>query len=51
MAWPERAVGVVLAHADVVALLRRIVEPYNMAQLSVEAVAARTAAGRSSGHP
>jgi histidinol-phosphate aminotransferase len=30
--------GVVLAHADVVALLRRIVEPYNMAQLSVEAV-------------
>ena len=30
--------GVVLAHADVIALLRRIVEPYNMAQLSVEAV-------------
>jgi histidinol-phosphate aminotransferase len=30
--------GVVLAHADVVALLRRIVEPYNMTQLSVEAV-------------
>ena len=30
--------GVVLAHADIVALLRRIVEPYNMAQLSVEAV-------------
>jgi histidinol-phosphate aminotransferase len=30
--------GVVLAHADIIALLRRIVEPYNMAQLSVEAV-------------
>jgi histidinol-phosphate aminotransferase len=30
--------GVVLAHADVIALLRRIVEPYNLAQLSVEAV-------------
>jgi histidinol-phosphate aminotransferase len=30
--------GVVLAHVDVVALLRRIVEPYNLAQLSVEAV-------------
>ena len=30
--------GVVLAHADVIALLRRIVEPYNMAQLSIEAV-------------
>ncbi len=30
--------GVVLAHADIVALLRRIVEPYNMSQLSVEAV-------------
>lgn len=30
--------GVVLAHADVIALLRRIVEPYNLAQPSVEAV-------------
>ena len=30
--------GVVLAHADIIALLRRIVEPYNLAQLSVEAV-------------
>jgi histidinol-phosphate aminotransferase len=30
--------GVVLAHADVIALLRRIVEPYNLAQLSIEAV-------------
>jgi histidinol-phosphate aminotransferase len=30
--------GVVLAHADIIALLRRIIEPYNMAQLSVEAV-------------
>jgi histidinol-phosphate aminotransferase len=30
--------GVVLAHAEVVALLRRIIEPYNLAQLSVEAV-------------
>jgi len=30
--------GTVLAHADVIALLRRIVEPYNLAQLSVEAV-------------
>jgi histidinol-phosphate aminotransferase len=30
--------GVVLAHAEIIALLRRIVEPYNMAQLSVEAV-------------
>jgi histidinol-phosphate aminotransferase len=30
--------GVVLAHAEVIALLRRIVEPYNLAQLSVEAV-------------
>ena len=30
--------GVVLAHAEIVALLRRIVEPYNLAQLSVEAV-------------
>jgi histidinol-phosphate aminotransferase len=30
--------GVVLAHADVIALLRRIVEPYNLSQLSVEAV-------------
>ena len=30
--------GVVLAHAEVIALLRRIIEPYNMAQLSVEAV-------------
>ncbi len=30
--------GVVLAHVDVIALLRRIIEPYNMAQLSVEAV-------------
>jgi histidinol-phosphate aminotransferase len=30
--------GLVLAHADIIALLRRIVEPYNMAQLSVEAV-------------
>jgi len=30
--------GVVLAHADVIALLRRIIEPYNLAQLSVEAV-------------
>jgi histidinol-phosphate aminotransferase len=30
--------GVVLAHPDVIALLRRIIEPYNMAQLSVEAV-------------
>ncbi len=28
----------VLAHADVIALLRRIVEPYNLAQLSIEAV-------------
>jgi histidinol-phosphate aminotransferase len=30
--------GVVLAHADIIALLRRIVEPYNLSQLSVEAV-------------
>jgi histidinol-phosphate aminotransferase len=30
--------GVVLAHAEVIALLRRIVEPYNLTQLSVEAV-------------
>jgi histidinol-phosphate aminotransferase len=30
--------GVVLAHAEVIALLRRIVEPYNLSQLSVEAV-------------
>lgn len=30
--------GVVLAHADIIALLRRIVEPYNLAQLSIEAV-------------
>ncbi len=30
--------GVVLAHAEVVALLRRIVEPYNLTQLSIEAV-------------
>ena len=30
--------GVVLAHADVVALLRRIIEPYNMTQLSIEVV-------------
>ncbi len=30
--------GVVLAHAEIIALLRRIVEPYNLAQLSVEAV-------------
>jgi histidinol-phosphate aminotransferase len=30
--------GVVLAHPTVVALLRRIIEPYNLAQLSVEAV-------------
>ena len=30
--------GVVLAHAEVVALLRRIIEPYNLAQLSIEAV-------------
>ncbi|HTV77991.1 MAG TPA: histidinol-phosphate transaminase [Steroidobacteraceae bacterium] len=30
--------GTVLAHADIIALLRRIVEPYNMAQLSIEAV-------------
>jgi histidinol-phosphate aminotransferase len=30
--------GTVLAHADIIALLRRIVEPYNLAQLSVEAV-------------
>jgi histidinol-phosphate aminotransferase len=30
--------GVVLAHAEVIALLRRIVEPYNLTQLSIEAV-------------
>jgi len=30
--------GVVLAHADVIALLRRIIEPYNLTQLSIEAV-------------
>jgi histidinol-phosphate aminotransferase len=30
--------GVVLAHADIIALLRRIIEPYNVAQLSIEAV-------------
>jgi histidinol-phosphate aminotransferase len=30
--------GVVLAHAEIIALLRRIVEPYNLSQLSVEAV-------------
>ena len=30
--------GVVLADAEVIALLRRIVEPYNLSQLSVEAV-------------
>jgi histidinol-phosphate aminotransferase len=30
--------GVVLAHADIVALLRRIIEPYNLTQLSIEAV-------------
>jgi histidinol-phosphate aminotransferase len=30
--------GVVLAHPEVIALLRRIVEPYNLSQLSVEAV-------------
>ncbi|HEY4339649.1 MAG TPA: histidinol-phosphate transaminase [Steroidobacteraceae bacterium] len=30
--------GVVLAHADIIALLRRIIEPYNLTQLSVEAV-------------
>jgi len=30
--------GVVLAHAEIIALLRRIVEPYNLAQLSIEAV-------------
>ncbi|HEY6456559.1 MAG TPA: histidinol-phosphate transaminase [Steroidobacteraceae bacterium] len=30
--------GVVLAHAEIIALLRRIIEPYNMTQLSVEAV-------------
>lgn len=41
--------GVVLAHAEIIALLRRIVEPYNLTQLSIEAVlralqpAARTA--------
>jgi len=30
--------GVVLAHAEIVALLRRIIEPYNLTQLSIEAV-------------
>jgi histidinol-phosphate aminotransferase len=30
--------GTVLAHADIIALLRRIVEPYNLTQLSIEAV-------------
>ena len=30
--------GVVLAHGEIIALLRRIVEPYNLAQLSIEAV-------------
>jgi histidinol-phosphate aminotransferase len=30
--------GVVLAHAEIIALLRRIIEPYNLAQLSIEAV-------------
>ena len=30
--------GVLLAHADIIELLRRIIEPYNMAQLSIEAV-------------
>jgi histidinol-phosphate aminotransferase len=30
--------GVLLAHAEIVALLRRIIEPYNLTQLSVEAV-------------
>ncbi len=30
--------GIVLAHAEIIALLRRIIEPYNLTQLSVEAV-------------
>ena len=30
--------GTVLAHPDIIALLRRIIEPYNLAQLSIEAV-------------
>jgi histidinol-phosphate aminotransferase len=30
--------GAVLAHADIIALLRRIVEPYNLTQMSIEVV-------------
>jgi histidinol-phosphate/aromatic aminotransferase/cobyric acid decarboxylase-like protein len=30
--------GTVLAHPDVISLLRRIIEPYNLTQLSIEAV-------------
>jgi len=43
--------GVVLAHAEIIALLRRIIEPYNMAQLSVEAVLRALQARGARHHP
>ncbi len=43
--------GVVLADARIIALLRRIIEPYNLTQLSVEAGTARAAADRARHHP